>query len=171
MVHTAQLGGKSCRGTRKDVRTRVILFAPFAAKAPSLKGQPSPKDYPYSKELANLLTDYNVVQVGGNGDEQLTPDFRRNISFNDLGDLILESDTAICVDSYLQHYYWFLKRRAIVLWGISDPVIFGHPENTNLLKDRKFLRPQQFDLYYVNQYCTEAFVTPEDVIRELNQST
>jgi ADP-heptose:LPS heptosyltransferase len=146
----------------------MVLFAPFAAKAPSLKGQPSPKDYPWAKELATLLEKHNVVQVGGNGDEQLTPDFRRNLSFSDLGKLILESKTAITVDSYLQHYYWFLKRRAIVLWGISDPVIFGHPENINLLKDRKFLRPQQFDLYYTNQYCTESFVTPERVVEALN---
>lgn len=146
----------------------MILFAPFAAKAPSLKGQPSPKDYPWAKELAELLREHNVVQVGGNGDEQLTPDFRRNLSFRDLGNLILESDTGICCDSYLQHYYWFLKRRAIVLFGISDPLIFGHPENMNLLKDRNFLRPQQFDLYYLTDYKPEAFVTPEKVVEALN---
>ena len=147
----------------------MILFATFAAKAPSLKGQPSPKDYPHARQLAELLKGHNLIQVGGDGDEQLTPDFRRNLSFNELGNLIHESRTGICCDSYLQHYYWFLKRRAIVLFGISDPIIFGHPENINLLKDRSFLRPQQFDLYYVNQYKPEAFVTPEEVLKALHE--
>jgi hypothetical protein len=55
-----------------------------------------------------------------------------------------------------------------VLFSISDPLIFGHPENLNLLRDRKFLRPRQFDLYYINQYNQEAFVTPPEVLQALS---
>jgi ADP-heptose:LPS heptosyltransferase len=145
----------------------VILFAPFAARAPSLKGQPSPKDYPFPKELVSLIGEDNIVQVGGTDDEQIAPDFRKNLSFRDLGDLILQSQTGICADSFLQHYYWYLGRRAIVLFSISDPLIFGHPENLNLLVDRRFLRPNQFDLYYTNNYKPEAFSPPEQVIEAL----
>src|SRR5258708_26896979 len=98
----------------------MILFAPFAARAPSLKGKSSPKDYPWAMELSALLQkEHEVIQVGGNGDEQVANDFRKNLSFNDLGKLILESGTGICADSYVQHYYWYLSRRAIVLFGIS----------------------------------------------------
>ncbi len=147
----------------------MILFAPFAARSPSLNGSPSPKDYPHAKKLAELLREHNLVQVGGNGDEQLTPDFRPNLSFEDLGKLIVESRTGISVDSFLQHAYWYFDRRAIVLFGISDPVIFGHPENMNLLVDRKFLREQQFDLYYTNQYRPEAFVRPDEVVKVLSE--
>lgn len=146
----------------------MILFAPFAARSPSLNGQPSPKDYPWPKQLAEVLeNEHKVVQVGGNGDEQVCKDFRKNLSFHDLGKLILESRTGISCDSYLQHCYWYHSRRAIVLFGPSDPVVFGHPENLNLLVDRRFLRPNQFDLYYVNQYNPEAFVKPQDVLRAL----
>ncbi len=56
-----------------------------------------------------------------------------------------------------------------MLFGISDPIIFGHPENVNLLRDRKYLRPHQYDLYYVNEYCNEAFVTPEEVVKALSE--
>jgi len=147
----------------------VILFAPFAARSPSLKGQPSPKDYPNPKELAALLENEDeVIQVGGGNDEQLCKDFRPNLDFNELGKLIDASRTGVCVDSYLQHAYWYRDRRAIVLFGISDPVIFGHPENLNLLADRAFLRPNQFDLYYVSDYRAEAFVDPEIVINALD---
>ena len=146
----------------------MILFAPYSARSPSLNGQSSPKDYPHARQLAELLEkDYELVQVGGNGDEQVAKDFRPNLSFNDLGKLIDASQTGICVDSYLQHYYWYRDRKAIVLFGISDPLIFGHSENLNLLVDRGFLRPNQFDLYYLNQYNPEAFVSPEEVLAAL----
>src|SRR4030095_1959806 len=118
----------------------TILFAPFAARAPSLNGKPSPKDYPHAKKLAELWEkEHNVIQVGGNGDEQVAKELRRNLSFEQVGELIKGCDTGICVDSYLQHHFWFAGKRAIVLFGISDPIIFGHPENLNLLGDRKFL--------------------------------
>lgn len=150
----------------------MILYAPFAARSPSLNGNPSPKDYPHAKELAKLLEkDHEVIQVGGNGDGQLCEDFRKNLSFNDLGKLIFQSQIGISADSYLQHYYWYLGKIAIALFGISDPLIFGHPENLNLLIDRRFLRPNQFDLYYTSDYKTEAFVRPQDVLRALCELT
>ncbi len=146
-----------------------ILYAPFAARSPSLGGQPSPKDYPWAKELGEALgKDHEVIQVGGGEDPQVASDVRRNLGFADLRKLINESDTAVCVDSYLGHYYWYVNRRAIVIFGISDPLIFGHESNLNLLKDRKYLRANQWDWYYTSDYCTEAFVSPEVVIESLH---
>ncbi len=147
-----------------------LLLAPFAARGPSLSGKPSPKDYPWPKDLAELLEkNHEVIQLGGNEDVQVAKDVRRNLPHEQVCELIRWSDTGVCVDSYLQHAYWEVGKPAIVLFGISDPIIFGHPENMNLLRDRKYLRPQQFDLYYVNQYCNEAFVTPEEVVKALHE--
>ena len=145
-----------------------ILFAPFAARAPSLGGRPSPKDYPWAKELGvKLQENHEVIQVGGSQDEQVAEDFRKNLSFPEVEELIKGSDTGICVDSYLQHHFWSVGRRAIVLFGISDPLIFGHSIHLNLLKDRSYLRPQQYDLYYTNQYCPEAFVSLSEILDAL----
>ena len=146
-----------------------ILFAPFAARHPNLNGSGSPKDYPFAKQLAELIIaqGHNLIQVGSEGETQLAPDFRKNPSFDEVGKFISTADTAICVDSYLQHHCWLLNKRAIVLWGISDPLIFGHPFHINLLKDRSFLRPNQFDLYYANEHKPEAFVSPEEVLEAL----
>ena len=147
----------------------MILYAPFAARSPSLGGKPSPKDYPYARELAQLIEEKEeLVQLGGSGDEQVCKDFRPNLSFDELGKLIDASRTGICVDSYLQHCYWYFDRRAIVLLGISDPLIFSHDIHLNLLRDRKYLRPKQFDLYYLNEYNHDAFVKPPDVLRALS---
>ncbi len=146
----------------------TILFAPFAARAPQLNGNRSPKDYPFAKELADLIiAKHKLIQVGGEGDEQLADDFRKNPSFDEVSQLISTSDTGICVDSYLQHHFWLLEKPAIVLWGISDPKIFGHQLHKNLLRDRSFLRHNQFDLYYANEHNPEAFVKPEEVLEAL----
>jgi ADP-heptose:LPS heptosyltransferase len=147
----------------------TILLAPFAARQPQLNGSGSPKDYPWTKDLVALIiaANHNLIQVGGEGDEQVAPDFRKNLIFEEVGRLIESCDTAICVDSYLQHHCWYLNKKAIVLWGISDPQIFGHSLHNNLLKDRKYLRQNQFDLYYDNQHRPEAFVTPEEVVKHL----
>ena len=148
-----------------------ILFAPFAARHPNLNGGPSPKDYPIelAKQLASMIVEnHTVIQVGGEGEEQMVPEFRKNLSFDQVGNLIAMCTTAICVDSYLQHHCWFLNKKAIVLWGISDPLIFGHSIHLNLLKDRSSLRQNQFDLYYSNEHNPEAFVTPDDVIRAID---
>lgn len=148
----------------------TILFAPFAAQSPQLNGSGSPKSYPFAKQLGEMLLSagHNVIQVGGEKDEQVVPDFRKNLSFEEVSQLIDSADTAICVDSYLQHHCWFMNKRAVVLWGISDPLIFGHSFHLNLLKDRSFLRRNQFDLYYSNEHNPEAFVTPTEVIKALN---
>jgi ADP-heptose:LPS heptosyltransferase len=146
-----------------------ILFAPFARKAPHLKGLGNPKDYPFAKELAKLLCQKHLVtQVGGEADEQLVQDFRKNLSFDQMSELIKSHETAVCVDSYLQHHMWFLNKKAIVLWGVSDPLFFGHSLHLNLLKDRKYLREKQFDLYYSNQFNSEAFVSPEEVLKAID---
>ena len=148
-----------------------LLLAPFAARGPSLGGKPSPKDYPHAKELAELLeTEHDVIQMAGAEDVQVAKDVRRNLPHAQVVELIKWSDTGICVDSYLQHAFWEVGKPAIVLFGISDPVIFGHPENVNLLRDRNFLRPNQFDLYYTNEYKPEAFVSPEEVLKTLHKA-
>ncbi len=147
-----------------------ILYAPFAARSPSLNGKPSPKDFPKAQELAELLEkDHEVIQLGGNDDLQVAKDVRRNLPHQQVVELIKWSDSGVCVDSYLQHAFWEVGKPAVVLFGISDPVIFGHPENVNLLKDRNFLRPNQFDLYYLTDYKPDAFVTPEEVVKALHE--
>jgi len=71
------------------------------------------------------------------------------------------------VDSFFQHYCWSLGKPGVVLWGQSDPVIFGHPENVNLLKDRDYLREKQFWLWEQCGFRAEAFVTPDEVLEAL----
>lgn len=143
----------------------MILVAPYAQKLRN--GQNNPKNYPWWPELINLIKYDTIVQVGVKGETQLVEEFRTNLSLEELKSLVLECRTWISVDSFFQHFAWDIGKYGIVLWGQSDPNIFGHPENTNLLKDRKYLREKQFWLWEQCEYNADAFVKPEEIIKYL----
>jgi ADP-heptose:LPS heptosyltransferase len=138
----------------------MIIIAPWAQRLRN--EQPNPKNYPWWPELIAQLH-YPIVQVGVDGEQQLVDDFRKNLSLAELKNLILECDTWISVDSFFQHYAWDVGKPGIVLWGQSNPEIFGHPENINLLKDVKYLRPTQFFLWEQAEYLSHVFVSPGTV--------
>lgn len=142
----------------------MIIISPFSKKLRN--GGENPKNYPYWKELISLI-DEPIIQVGVDGENQLVSDFRKNLKIPQLIELIHECRTWISVDSFFQHLAWDVGKPGIVLWGQSDPIIFGHPENINLLKDRKYLRENQFWWWEQCEYRSDAFVKPEEVIEYL----
>ena len=128
----------------------------------------NPKNYPYWLEvIERLKDDYDVVQIGIAGEEQLTEDFRANLSLKVIGELISNENchTWIAVDNFLQHLMKLKGKPGIVLWGISDPNVFGYPENKNLLKSRKYLRDNQFYIWDGLKYNKNVFVDADVVIK------
>ena len=144
----------------------MILIHPFAK--PLIKGGVNPKipGVAYWKELIALI-DEPIVQVGVEGEEQLVPDFRKNLTMPELKKLIAQCRTWIGIDSFFQHLAWDQGKPGIVLWSVSDPLIFGHPENINLLADRKYLASNQFLWWDYTPHNVDAFVKPEEVIKFL----
>ena len=140
----------------------MIIISPYAKKLHN--GKVNPKNYPYWKELIKLI-DKPIIQVGVDGEEQLVPDFRKNLSLDELGNLVDDCKTWVSCDSFFQHFCWDRKKYGIVLWSVSDPNIFGHPENTNLLLDRKHLAPNQFLWWDFTEYDATKFVLPEEVVK------
>lgn len=144
----------------------MIIIAPWARGMREAK--PHPKNYPRWKEVIELLgTDEEIIQIGIEGEEQLVPDFRKNSKMADLKTLVEKCRTWCSVDSFFQHYAWDLGKPGVVVWGQSDPNIFGHPENINLLKDRKYLREKQFWLWSQCEALDEVWVTPEVIVTAL----
>lgn len=148
---------------------KILLF-PYARGMRN--GQQHPKNYPYWAELVQKLQalGHVLIQVGLEGEGQLVHDFRKNLTLEDLTQLIRSVDTWISVDSFGQHLCWDLGVRGIALFGQSDPLIFGHEENVNLLKDRKYLREKQFWLWEQATANDEAFVSPDEVITALRNN-
>ena len=142
----------------------MIIISPYSQKLPN--GKTNPKNYPFWKELIPLIDDH-IVQVGVHGEERLVPDFRENLSIQALCELLHECRTWISCDSFLQHLGWHEGVRGIVLWSVSDPLIFGHPENLNLLKSRDYLVSNQFLTWDHTEHKSERFVAPEVVAKHL----
>ena len=142
----------------------MIIIAPFAQKLRT--GDQNPKNYPYWEELISMI-DEPIIQVGVEGEKQLVEDFRKGLPISELKELLKDCRTWISVDSFFQHLGWIENKKGIVLWGPSDPLIFGHPENINLLKDRKYLVPNQFIWWEATEYQAERFVKPHEVMEHL----
>jgi ADP-heptose:LPS heptosyltransferase len=140
----------------------MIIISPYSK--PLINKKRNPKNYPYWKELIRLIEE-PIIQVGVEGEEQLVPDFKKNLSLDELGSLVDQCTTWISCDSFFQHFCWDRKKYGIVLWSVSDPNIFGHPENTNLLLDRKNLATNQFLWWDFTEYDATKFVLPEEVVK------
>lgn len=144
----------------------MIIIAPYPKKL--LSGKTNPKCYPFWKQLIELI-DEPIVQVGVLGEEQLVSDFRTNLSLPELRKLVQECRTWISVDSFFQHLCWDEGKPGVVLWGPSDPLIFGHKENINLLKDRKYLVENPFLWWELYEHNPESFVSPNVVLEHLRK--
>ena len=143
----------------------MILIAPFAKKLRN--GGNNPKNFPFWKEVLNGLNGHKVVQVGIEGEEQLTADFRKDIRLSEVAKLVSECATWVSVDNYLPHLAHHIRKPGIVLFGQSDPDIYGYKENINLLKSRSYLRPDQFLIWEQCEYKTDAFVDPQIVLNSI----
>ena len=144
----------------------MIIISPYAKKLAN--GNRNPKNYPYWQELIKMI-DEPIIQVGIEGEEQLVPDFRKNLPIAELRKLLKECRIWIGVDSFFQHLAWDEGKKGIVLWGPSDPLIFGHPESINLLKDRSCLVDNQFIWWEATEHRNDRFVKPKEILEYLKE--
>ena len=142
----------------------MIIISPYARKMRNDKEHP--KNYPFWKEVIEHI-DEDIVQIGIDGEEQLVPDFRKNLQLYELSVLTTQCKTWVSIDSFFQHFCWDLNKPGIVIFGQSDPNIFGHTENINLLKDRKYLAPNQFLWWEQTEHLAERFIDPSEVLKHL----
>ena len=144
----------------------MIIISPYARTLRNSEKN-HPKNYPHWGRLIPMIRELDsmIIQVGSGSEEALPgiDDLRLNLSLTELAKLVVECKAWVSVDSFFQHFCWDLGKQGIVLWGQSDPLIFGHEENINLLKSRKYLREKQFWLWEQTDYNPNAFVQPEEV--------
>ena len=144
----------------------MIIISPYSKKL--LSGNQNPKNYPYWEELINQINE-PIIQVGIEGEKQLVDDFRKDLPISELRKLIQECRIWISCDSFFQHLGWDEGKPGVVLWSVSDPLIFGHSENINLLKDRKHLAENQFLWWELTEHNPDKFVAPHEVIEHLRK--
>ena len=140
----------------------MIVISPYSR--PLKSGKTNPKNYPFWEELISMIEE-PIVQIGVEGEAQLVDDFRKDLPISQLKELLRECRTWISCDSFFQHLGWIEGKKGIVLWSVSDPLIYGHPENTNLLKDRKYLAGNQFLWWEAYDHNEETFVPAREVFK------
>jgi len=147
------------------IAQHVVLIHPYS-HLPD-KQKTNPKNYPHWEAVVSKLKEHSfyVVQVGVAGEKPIGADeMVFNASMPRLLELLEKSDTFICVDSFLQHFAHYHGKHGVVIFGPSDPLIFGHEENSNLLKSRSVLRPNQFETWNEWDYRSDIFPDPIDVV-------
>ena len=114
------------------------------------------KSYPFWDELN--LKDHEVKEIKG------------ILSSQELIDLVNWCDTWVSIDSFLPHFCAYHKLKpGIVLWGTSDPLIFGYKHNTNLLKNRKYLRNEQFKWWKDEVNNPDTFLSTDTILQSIEK--
>lgn len=171
---------RKCSRADKDIIREYSLFltgkkviiSPYSAR---LNGIPNPKDYPHWEYLVGLIVAAGgkVVQIGVEGERKIkgVDNFVVSPKWDNITKLVAWADYAISVDNFFHHLCHHHNQRCIVLFSQSDPKIFGHPENINLLKGREYLRPEwcQFLSWHSSVYDKDAYVHPYAVIEAMKQ--
>lgn len=128
----------------------------------------NPKNYPYFSKLVELLNrdGYKVIQIGVTSEERIegVSEFLLDLPYSVLRDLVDRCIAWIAVDNFFPHFCHANRLKpGIVLWGVSDPKIWGYPENVNLIRGRDYLRPHQYQTWNEIEYNPQAFMYAENV--------
>jgi len=148
----------------------TIVISPYSQKMrPGATSETNPKNYPCWEEVVDKLNKVGVscVQIGVTGEKKLegVSDFKTGLSLDELSVLVQSCDAWTAVDNFFPHFCKAKhpEKPGVVIWGKSDPLIFGYEHNTNLLKDRKFLRHDQYDIWEKEAHEPQVFVSAKKV--------
>lgn len=144
----------------------TCLISPYSSTVPS--GH-NPKDYPYWQELVDglLSLHYKVLQIGVEPEHRLVgADSLFNYPLKFIEHLVPAVDLWISVDNFFVHLATPIKP-GIVLYGPSDPALFGYPQNNNLYVSSAGFRARQYDTWQLDTYNPANFVPASDILLQL----
>jgi ADP-heptose:LPS heptosyltransferase len=148
----------------------TAIISPFAKMMRN--GEKNPKNYPWWPRLVKLLKEegYHVIQIGMPGEEDVGADeMKMGLDIESLKDLARSADLIITVDNFFQHLCWYIEKKCYAIFSKSDPNIFGHDSNFNVLKDHKYLKDKQFDIWEASSFEEGAFLSPKEVMEIIKE--
>lgn len=147
----------------------TVLISPYSKTLRN--GKVNPKNYPFWNEVINELSggDVRVIQLGVSGEDKFNNvnGYAFDKTLEELEVMVKECTTWCSVDNFFQHFCYSLGKPGVVIFGQSDPLIFGHDLNDNLLKSRSYLREPQFNFWESVEYSKECFVEPQVVVEAI----
>lgn len=149
-----------------------LILSPYSSKVAN--GKVNAKNYPWFPKLVQLLNrdGYRVIQIGVSGEERIegVGEFLANLSYGGLINLVNRYTGWISVDNFFPHFCHANKLKSgIVLWGPSDPRIWGYSRNINLLRGRDYLRQHQMQTWNEIEFDAQRFVYAENVIPHVHK--
>lgn len=120
--------------------------------------------------MIQLLDNHEIIQIGVEGEERLVDKCYFNLPAKELIKITSDMDRFISVENFFPHFvnYNFPEKKGIVIFSKSDPEIFGYQQNINYLKDKKYLRWDQFGPWEYTDFIKESFPEPIDILNTLN---
>ena len=153
--------------------SNIVLFSPFSQKLRN--GNQNAKNYPYWQDLISEMRQSGKIdeiwQVGVGNEYRFEGVTQRFFDkpLKEVAELASKSSVWLSVDNFFPHLCntFNVATKGIVLFSKSDPVHFGYPQNLNLLKDRKYLRTDQFFIWEQCNFEEEAFASAKVVFGEI----
>ncbi len=133
-------------------------------------GLENPKNFPnwpavvYQLRLAG----HHVIQIGIEKERDIGANERmNNLPLKKISELIHTCKTWASVDNFFHHLAAPTNKKGVVIWSMSDPLLFGYIKNSNILLDRKHLRPNQFSIWEESAFNPNIFPSTETVFKEI----
>jgi ADP-heptose:LPS heptosyltransferase len=116
-----------------------ILLSPYSHN--------SAKNYPFFQGLIDILP-CRVMQLGRKNEHRFQNcDYGFDLKMYEIEALVKEIGNFISVDSFLPHLAHHVGVKGNVLFGPSNPRIFGYSTNNNIIMNEDKLRVDQFGLW------------------------
>lgn len=153
--------------------SNIVLISPFSQKLRN--NNQNPKNFPYWQDLITQLRGSGKVdeiwQIGVGNEyrfEGVTHKFFDK-PLKEVADLANKASVWLSVDNFMPHLCnaFNVETKGIVIFSRSNPDHFGYAQNVNLLKDQKYLRPDQFFIWEQCDYVEDAFVSAKTVFDEI----
>lgn len=148
---------------------KKVIISPYSKQLP-FKDE-NPKNYPYWPELVNILKEHDcyITQLIFSKEKAIknVDTFLISPSNISIKESLEENDFFICVDTAFQHIANYYDKTGVVIWGPSDPLLFGYKDNVNILKSRKGLRKNQYGQWFDESFNIKLFPKPEKVFETI----
>lgn len=150
-----------------------LILSPYSRELRN--GKVNPKNYPFWGEVIRNLKEtgrWRVLQVGIGNEQPIdgVSDMSINCPFYKLVGLLEDCTTWASIDNFFPHFAHVYKP-GVVVWGKSNPLLFGYTNCINLVKDSKYFRSNQFGIWEEEEFDANCFSAPEDVAGAINEIT
>lgn len=150
--------------------TKKLLISPYSKQLRN--GKRNAKNYPYWQEVIDKMKDkgWEIWQLGMVGEELFdgVDSVLYNYKLADIKRFVSDCDVWVSVDNFFPHLAHDIKP-GIVIWGRSNPDIYGYDNCRALFVSRDYFLKDQFGIWESVDYTEDCFVKADVVIEAIER--